>query len=423
LVTYWFEKARAQIEAAKTQRAGLVATQSIRRGSNQKVLTRITETGVIVEAWSDEPWINEGADVRVSLIAFAPPSTSQGIRLNGQPVAAIYADLTGNAQGGLDLGQAKPLPSNAVAFEGTKKYGDFDIAGDLARQWLLAPNPDGRSNREVLKPWRNGQDLARRPVDHWIIDFGVDRVEADAALFEQPYQHVLTHVKPSRSRVNNEHTRTYWWIHERPRAALRQSLAGLQRFIATPRVAKHRFFVWLPASVLPDTRLCVICRDDDATFGILSSRLHVVWALAKGSRHGDGDEGGRPTYNAGTCFETFPFPEALTPADTAGGTERLPSGAIIPSVASDVRTHAEPIAEAAHQLDALRRHWLNPPEWIEVVPEVVPGYPDRIIPKPKHEKELKKRTLTNLYNARPAWLDNAHKTLDAAVAAAYGWDD
>ena len=35
--------------------------------------------------------------------------------------------------------------------------------------------------------------------------------------------------------------------------------------------------------------------------------------------------------------------------------------------------------------------------------------------------KLKKRTLTNLYNERPAWLDLAHKKLDAAVAAAYGW--
>ena len=57
------------------------------------------------------------------------------------------------------------------------------------------------------------------------------------------------------------------------------------------------------------------------------------------------------------------------------------------------------------------------------MPEVVPGFPDRIVAKPEHAAELKKRTLTNLYNARPAWLDNVHKTLDAAVAAAYGWAD
>ncbi len=81
------------------------------------------------------------------------------------------------------------------------------------------------------------------------------------------------------------------------------------------------------------------------------------------------------------------------------------------------------IAAAARRLNELRENWLNPPEWVERVPEVVPGYPDRIVAKPGHEAELKKRTLTNLYNARPAWLDNAHQALDAAVAAAYGWPD
>ena len=95
--------------------------------------------------------------------------------------------------------------------------------------------------------------------------------------------------------------------------------------------------------------------------------------------------------------------------------------------ADSVSTHtidsrnAEAIAEAAQRLNELRENWLNPPEWVDRVPEVVEGYPDRIIPKPEHEKELKKRTLTNLYNQRPAWLDNSHKALDEAVAAAYGW--
>jgi type II restriction/modification system DNA methylase subunit YeeA len=70
----------------------------------------------------------------------------------------------------------------------------------------------------------------------------------------------------------------------------------------------------------------------------------------------------------------------------------------------------------------LREAWLNPPDLVERVPEVVPGYPDRIIPiNPKAATILKTRTLTKLYNERPAWLDNAHRDLDAAVAAAYSW--
>lgn len=87
------------------------------------------------------------------------------------------------------------------------------------------------------------------------------------------------------------------------------------------------------------------------------------------------------------------------------------------------RPQADAIAAAARRLNALRENWLNPAEWVDLIPEVVPGYPYRIIPKPGHEADLAKRTLTNLYNQRPAWLDGAHKILDAAVAVAYGWTD
>jgi hypothetical protein len=107
----------------------------------------------------------------------------------------------------------------------------------------------------------------------------------------------------------------------------------------------------------------------------------------------------------------------------------LPLGttAIGPAAAGTTIDAAETtIAAAARELDALRNHWLNPPEWADWVitpEEEKAGFPKRPIVKPGHEAELKKRALTNLYNARPAWLDRAHKTLDAAVAAAYGWTD
>lgn len=142
-------------------------------------------------------------------------------------------------------------------------------------------------------------------------------------------------------------------------------------------------------------------------------------------------KGNDPRYTPTTCFETFPFPAGLTPADTTHQrTELLPSGALIPAnLPEPPRAHAAVIAGAAFKLNALRERWLNPPEWAERVPEVVPlgmttsPYPDRIVAKPGFEKELAKRTLTNLYNQRPAWLVQAHEALDAAVAAAYGWTD
>ena len=209
---------------------------------------------------------------------------------------------------------------------------------------------------------------------------------------------------------------------------MKQALAKLERHLATARVAKHRLFVRLPATTLADSQVVVMARADDTTFGILHSRFHELWSLRMCTWMGKGND---PRYTPTTCFETFPFPPGLTPTDTASQqTEVLADGALIPAgLASGVRVHAEAIARAAYALNALRERWLNPPEWTQRVPEVVPlgmsasPYPDRIEALPGYEKELAKRTLTHLYNQRPAWLAQAHEALDAAVAAAYGWAD
>ena len=433
LVCYWFDKARVQIECGELGAAGLVTTQSIRAGSNRTVLTAIGTSTRIFDAWSDEAWVNDGAAVRVSLVCFG--ASEQAAVLDGVAVSAINVDLS--AGGRPDLTQALALAENDnVSFEGTKKYGKFEVAGVIARAWLTLPNPNGRPNSEVVKPWRNGKDLTGRHTDTWIVDFGAESTESTAALFDEPFCYVSTHVRPAREKAG---LLTNWWVHERARPALRLALRPLPRFVGTVRVAKHRFFVFLHASVLPDTRLNLIARADDTTFGILQSRIHEVWSLAQASVHGDGAEGGRPTYNAKSCFETFPFPAGLTPADTAHQqTEVVPSsphGAQIPAQLPTpaLKAAATRIAEAAARLNALRETWLNPPEWTERVPEVTPlgmdhsPYPDRILPKPglseADAKALQKRTLTNLYNARPAWLALAHAELDAAVATAYGWAD
>ena len=181
-------------------------------------------------------------------------------------------------------------------------------------------------------------------------------------------------------------------------------------------------FVWCHSVVWPHQTVISFPRADDTTFGILHSRFHELWALRMGTSLED-----RPRYTPTTCFETFPFPTGLTPQDTASQqTRTLASGAVMPDVPIK---EAEAIAEAAHKLTTLRDNWLNPPDWTQRLPEVVPlgmttsPYPDRIVPKPGHEKELSERTLTKLYNARPAWLAAAHAALDAAVATAYGWTD
>jgi len=222
---------------------------------------------------------------------------------------------------------------------------------------------------------------------------------------------------------------------------MRTALTDLPRYIATPAVAKYRTFVWMDKAILPDQALLAIARSDDTTFGILHSRFHELWSQSLCTWLGKGND---PRYTPTTCFETFPFPPGLTPADTVPKSEAekralgyedsdnpataATSGSAAPAFISDLtkRPYAQAIAEASFKLYQLRDNWLNPPEWVDWVitpEEEKAGFPKRPVAKPGHEAELKKRTLTNLYNAKPAWLVNVHQTLDKAVANAYGWDD
>ena len=404
LVCYWFVKAGEHIGSGKAKRAGLVSTNSIRGGANRRALQTATEDRPIFEAWSDEPWVIDGAAVRVSLVCFSGPDDGAELerRLNGQLVDAVHPDLTGN----VDLTKAQRLCRNiGIAFMGDTKGGPFDVPGDQAREWLREPaNPNGRPNSDVLRPWVNGMDLTRRPADKWIVDFGWSMGQEEAVLYEAPFQHAKEHVYPMRQRNRREAYRIHWWRHVEPRPGMWDALDSLSRYIATPTVAKHRLFAWLDARICPDHQLIVIARDDDTTFGILHSRFHEAWSLRLGTSLED-----RPRYTPTTTFETFPFPEGLSPDIPAS------------DYANDPRAVA--IAEAARRLVELRDRWLSPPEWVEWVDEPVPGYPKRPVPRDEATaKELKQRTLTNLYNARPQWLVDAHAALDAAVAEAYGWD-
>ena len=408
LVCYWFEKAGRQIACGKAKRAGLVATNSIRGGANRRALQAATDDRRIFEAWSDEPWVVDGAAVRVSLVCFSrnDDRVVQASRLDGVAVDEIHVDLTARRGGvGIDLTNARCLAVNASAsFKGDEKGGPFNIPGDLAREWLCLPaNPNGRTNADVLKPWINGMDVTRRPADKWIVDFGSRMSEREAAPYEEPFRWLKEHVYPIRQQNRVEANRVYWYRHRRPVPDMWDALSGMSRYIATPHVAKHRLFVWCDVRICPDKQLIVIARDDDTTFGILHSRFHEIWSLRLGTSLED-----RPRYTPTTTFETFPFPPGLTPDVPAE------------EYADDPRAMA--IAAEARRLVELRDRWLNPPEWVEWVDEPVPGYPKRPVPRDEDTtKPLTKRTLTNLYNARPQWLTDAHATIDAAVADAYGW--
>lgn len=154
---------------------------------------------------------------------------------------------------------------------------------------------------------------------------------------------------------------------------------------------------------MPRLPIIVIARDDDTTFGILHSRFHEAWSLRLGTSLED-----RPRYTPTTTFQTFPFPFGLTPD--------------VPAADYHLDPRASAIGDAARRLVELRDNWINPPDLVEWVDEPVSGYPKRPVARSEAAAEvLKDRTLTILYNNRPQWLQNAHASLDEAVASAYGW--
>ena len=418
LCCYWFEQARRAIESRPSTRVGLLATQGIRGGDNRTVLERIKKSGDIFMAWSDRDWILDGANVHVSMVGFGSGG-EQDRKCDGRAVPSISASLTVGA----DLTQAMPLLENAdIAFVGACKKGKFEVPWDLAREFLGAGgNPNGRPNSDVLTPWLNGIDIVRRYEGDWIVDFGVEENLDSACRYEKPFEHVRQHVKPARDAVRNEAERRRWWQLARPAPDYRKAIAGLPRYIVVPQVAKHRLFAWMGKSRLASHQLTVISKSDDYTFGVLQSALHEMWSLRMGTQLED-----RPRYTPTTCFETFPLP-------WPPGSE--PAGSPV----------CQRIAAAAQALNEQRERWLNPPEWIHPIArsvDLADTFADvpaearpliresSIMAIASRDPQLRRRTLTNLYNERPTWLVLAHAELDRAVLAVYaavdpegGWSE
>jgi len=377
LVCYWFEKAQRLIAAGKVRRAGLLATQAIRGGANRQVLSHIKETGQIFLAWSDREWILDGALVHVSIIGFDNGDESIKL-LNGNQVPVINADLTV----GTDISTAKPLRENAlISFQGVVLRGPFNISQQIAEQMLAdLKNPNGRPNSDVIKPRRTGQDIVSQLSNSYVIDFGIDAPIDLASQYTMPFEFVKEHVYPMRQQAVQLIARQKWWIHWNARIQMREALAKIQRYIATPRVAKHRIFVWLEGTILPDAQLVVFARSDDYFFGVLHSKVHEIWSRRMGTQLREAESGFR--YTSTTTFETFPlpWPPGLEPIGT-------------PLV--------EAISIAAQELVEKRNNWLNGDNPLN--------------------KKARDCTLTQLYNQRPTWLELAHEKVDNAVLDAYRW--
>ncbi len=411
LCCYWFENALHHLQNGIINRVGLLATQGIRGGANREVLNHIKENGDIFFAVSDKEWELSGANVHISMVGFDMGEEILHI-LDGVPVNSINPNLTTNT----NVTTAIVLTTNLnICYMGPSPKGPFDIAEELALSFLMQPNPHLRPNSDVVRPVISATDIGNGHRAMWTIDFAMLPAEM-AAFYEAPFKHLETFVYPIRSQNNRQAYAEKWWQYAEARPGMRDSLAPLARFIVTPGISKHRLFVWKYAESMCNQGTHVFARSDDFFFGVLHSRVHELWARAMGTQLRERESGFR--YTPTSCFETFPLP--------------LPT-----------EEQREAIAVAARELDALRNNWLKPREWVVTEMLEFPGsqagpwaryitdadangigtvrYP-RLAPRDSaHREMLAKRTLTNLYNQRPAWLDNAHRQLDAAVCAAYGW--
>lgn len=409
LCCYWFEVGRRMVAAHPGTRVGLLATQGIRGKANRQVLERIAETGGIFFAESDRDWVLDGAAVHVSIIGFDDGSEKHKM-LDGAAVETIPADLR---TGPSSRNSEKRKENRGIAFMGATPAGPYYVSREVARELLNSPNPHKSPNSDVLRPCFNGKDINDRPSNQWILDFG-DLGFSDAARYEKPFKIAEDVVLPARKTNKRQKCREFWWRFERPRPAMREAIAGLTRCLATSGISKHRLFSWIPAIALPTNAVFVFARDDDYFMGVLSSRFHLAWARLHGTQLRESESGSR--YTPTTCFETFPFPDATPDAEAQ-------------------------VAEAARELDTLRREWLNPAslsrehtlmvsagdsgpwrDWGRLlgIEEGDVPYVTRVAANESAARELKKRTLTALYNDPPAWLRDAHDRLDHAVTAAYG---
>lgn len=301
LCAYWFRKANAHMKDG--YRAGLVATNSVAQNKARGAsLDYITANGaVITEAVSSQDWPGEAA-VDVSIVNWVknPKKAPAEFVLDKTVVAGITSAL----KPGTTRKEAKKLQGNAgLAFQGCIPVGKGFLLDDEQAQSLLVRKDANYS--DVVRRHLGSNDIADRPdlvPDGWIIDFGLRDLE-DAMSYPDALEIVREKVKPIRDQNRRKTTREKWWRHGEARPAMRKAVDDLSRYISVGRHGKRLLFIWGEKTWCPSDATNVIARDDDWTFGVLTSAIHEGWTREHGSTLEN-----RLRYTPSTTFETFPFP-------------------------------------------------------------------------------------------------------------------
>ena len=412
-VMFWWEKAALtargwkpatdKARAKGTRRFGFITTNSLRQTFNRKVLEpHLSDPKTplsLAFAIPDHPWVDagDGAAVRIAMtVAEAGKSAGRlgsvtderkgEYEAEGRPVrfaiekGKIFADL----RIGADVAGAVPLKANeGLAYRGMQLIGaGFIVTPAEARAMGLGTVP-GLENH--IRHYRNGRDLTANPRGVMAIDlFGLSEAEVRSR-FPAVYQHILDKVKPERDQNNREGYKRNWWIHGEPRKDLRPAIKDVSRYIATVETTKHRTCQFLSGATLPDNMLIAIAVDDAAFLSVLSSRIHVAWALTAGGTLED-----RPRYNKSLCFDPFPFPD--------------------PTEAQKVR-----LRSLGEQLDAHRKAQQK------AHPKLTLTGMYNVLEKLRAGERIEGKDRETYDQGLIGILRDLHDQIDRSVAEAYGW--
>jgi hypothetical protein len=403
-VMYWWQHAAELARQGKLRRFGFITTNSITQTYNRRVLQQHLEASPPLSlsfAIPDHPWVDssDGADVRIAMTVgnlFIEGSEGRLATVikesegSGDGFSVEIATQSGLVHANLSIGANV---TSALALQANSKLSTTGViphgSGMLVThgQALALGLESIPELKKHIRPYRNGRDLTDKSRELMVIDCHGLSLSELRSRFPSLCQWLIDHVKPERDANRDRDLREKWWLHRRNNEDMRRSLQDLSRYISTVMTAKHRVFQFLDASILPDQMLVITASDDAFLLGVLSSRLHVVWALAAGGRLGVGND---PRYNKTRCFEPFPFPAA-----------------------SDEQKQT--IRALAEQLDAHRKRQqaLHPDLTLtgmyNVLEKLRSGEPLTAKEKISHEQGL------------VAILKQLHDELDAAVFAAYGW--
>ncbi len=403
-VMHWWHIASETVRASQAQRFGFITTNSIKQTFNRRVIEpQLAAKNPLSLAFAipDHPWVDaaDGASVRIAMTVGATTSTEGRLlsvmderEADQDEVDVLLLERQGTLFADLNIGAnvagSKGLQANSqLSNRGVCLFGaGFIVTPGEAQSIGYGSTPDLERH---IRHYRNGRDLAQTPRGVMVIDlFGLS-VDEVRDRYPAVYQWVLERVKPERDQNNRESRRNNWWLFGETNPKIRHQLADLSRYIATVETTKHRVVQFLDASILPDNMLVNIASDDAAMLGVLSSRVHVVWALAAGGRLGVGND---PRYNKTRCFETFAFPDATTEQKAK-------------------------IRALAERLDAHRKRQQAQHSELTMTGMY------NVLEKQRAGETLtaKEQVINSL--GLVSLLRELHDDLDRAVFAAYGWDD